>query len=321
MSRYGKALLTGILLSGMLAICSGCGSSPSPWASEESWFQDGRETDDNLVDVFYIVSTNVINSFDENGNKVYNAVLNADERLAFDAEYRYADRMFGDSLNFFAPYYHQFTMESVRLPEESFSRIFKDVTDEMCGAFDYYMKNLNGGRHFFLAGFSQGAMLIPELLRHMSDEQYALMDGAYMLGYRLTEDDLKHPHINEASGETGIGETVSFNSVMTADAIWPFVSDGAATCINPLNWCTDSTPAELDYHGDKAEVSVDTLRNVLVVSGLDPEKYHFAAGDGYYEPGNLHHWDLLFYSKDIRRNAMLKAYRNKTAAAFQTNTQ
>ena len=99
---------------------------------------------------------------------------------------------------------------------------------------------------------------------------------------------------------------MSFNSAMSADALWPMLSDGAA-CINPINWRTDSTPATLSYKGDTAQVSVDTLHNYLQVSGLDPDKYVFAPLEGYAPKGNLHHWDLLFYGDHLRRNALLRS--------------
>ena len=303
-----KRLYSFFVLATALFGLSACSGRVSVWDSDGAWYDPERPVQDGLADVFYVLSTNVLESFDENGDEVYRAVLAPEEVSVMDMELDYMRDCFGDSLNFVAPYYHQFTMHSLSLPEVEFGAVYESVADEVCGAFDYYMEHLNGGRPFILAGFSQGAMLVLDIVKHLSDSQKDRFVAAYMMGYKLTGEDLLNPNVKAADDADGWGEVVSFNSVASLDAIWPQVASGAAACINPLNWCTDSTPAELVFDGDVATVEVDTLSNVLVVSGLDAEKYHFAPLDGYCAPGNLHHWDILFYNDAIRNNALHRAY-------------
>ena len=288
-------------------ILTGAGKT-SQWDSKDFWYQTEAATDDGLVDVFYINSTDVVRSVDGRGKEVFRAVLNSEEKESLKGEMDYARHMFGDSLNFFAPYYHQFTLNSLSLPKKEFDRNYAMVREELLDSFDYYMEHLNGGRRFIVAGFSQGAMLTLDVLKHMTDEQYSRMVAAYMIGYKLTEDDLKHPHVKPADDAYGTGEVVSFNTMASPDAMWPLLNEDAATCINPINWKTDSTEATLVFKGDSTSLSIDTEHNVIIAGDLDPEKYHFTPLDPYCPEGNYHHWDLQFYRDAIRENAMLRAY-------------
>lgn len=295
-----------IIFAAALAIAS-CNAS----GYDGEWYESGRPVDENLSDVFYICATEVLHSYDTDSNEVWQAVLNADAKDAMTRELAWAEKAFGDSLNFFAPYYHQYTMESIALASDEQQPIAEKVADELCRLFDEYMADSNNGRRFILAGYSQGAQMIPYLLRHMSDEQYSRLVAAYMIGYRLSEEDLKHPHIVAADNADDTGETISFNSVTTVEDRWDFVSSAAAACINPISWTSDVTPAEFEYRGDSATVCVDNTANLLIVSGLDPEKYRFPALERFCTPGNLHHWDLLFWADAIRSNALHRAYDNK----------
>lgn len=283
-------------------------SSSSEYKNSEMWFDSGREIDENLTDVFYIVSTNIISALDSIGGRSYNAFLTEEDKTILDGEINFVNKLFGPEFNFFSPYYHQYTFESIALEKKLFVPIYNRAETDVNEAFDYYINNLNNGRKFILAGFSQGAMFIPSLLRNLTDEQYSRFVAAYMMGGRLTEKDLECPRIIPANNSESTGVTVSFNSVSTVDDIWDFVTEGAAVCTNPTTWTTDSTEGELVFNGDSLKVAVDTAHNVLLVSGTNPEQYHFPPLDAYCTRGNLHHYDILFYNDLIRENAILRSY-------------
>lgn len=280
----------------------------SQWSDSEAWFQNNDSIDSSLVDVFYIVSTNVVSATDENGKEIYNATLNATDRKYYSMEMDYAKGMFSDSLNFFSPFYHQATLNNFTRPEAEQVEALSAATAEVVEAFDYYMQNLNGGRKFIIAGFSQGAIIAIDLIKHLSPEQYSRMVAAYVIGYRLAANDIEHDNIIPAEDEFSTGVTISFNSAMSAEGIWHQLSDGAVTCINPLSWSTDSIPAQLIFDSDTAMVNVDKKHNVLFVKGLDVEDYQFPVLSQFAGKGNLHHWDLLFYRDAIKRNALNRAY-------------
>ncbi|MCQ2310221.1 MAG: DUF3089 domain-containing protein [Paludibacteraceae bacterium] len=254
------------------------------------------------ADLFYITSTNVIASQDDDGNEVYNATLTQAEKELLQQEIDFITDYLGDSLNVFAPYYHQFTMNAILLPADSFQKAFDVARTDITQQFKSYLRHKNRNRPFFLVGFSQGAMMIPHLLREMRDKDYKRCLGAYMMGYQLTADDLCDSHIEPATGALE-GKVISFNSVTTPDRQWSFVSGGAATCINPLNWTTDATPAVLYYQQDTITIVQDTVAHLLLCD-VDPERYSIPSTERWWHAGCLHHWDLLFYHHAIHTNMM-----------------
>lgn len=299
----------------LLASCGGRQEklSSSMYSSDDMWYQTGDTIDEGKVDVFYIVSTEVLSSVDSLGNISYQALLTPDDRKAIDGEFAFVKRNYcKDDYNLFAPYYHQFNFEALGLPESHFAEVYAEVGKEVCEAFDYYMEYKNQGRPFALIGFSQGAMLIRDLLRHMSPSQYRQMVAAYMLGYRLSAEDLECEQIIDASDETTRGVTVSVNSVMNVESAWETVCKDAVTSINPVNWRTDSTPASLNFLGDTLTVTLDEASCLLVVDVPNPEPYReWMRANQAYRMSNvsedcLHRWDLLFYAEKINENIIIR---------------
>lgn len=285
------------------------------WLTDEAWYQEDNDinvkVNDNFVDVFYLASTEVISSFDENGNEVYRAILDDKEIKYIKAEYKYVRKnIFNDSVNFFAPYYHQFTMNSIYLSKSKRDSIYNIVANEICEAFDYYMEHKNNGRRFVLAGFSQGAMLLKDILRHMTDEQYSRLVVVYLLGEGISQQDISSSfnRIIPAQSSMDKGVCVSFNSVKTLNGIWDVVYNNSVCCINPINWSIDETPADLMYY-DSLVVHQDTLRHVLLVDGFDEEKYPQLPFKEPWPRDCLHHYDLLFYDQHISQNVKDRAYR------------
>ena len=270
------------------------------------------------ADYLYFISTEAASSTDGNGNKSLRAALTPQERVYIDAEMKYAEKnLCGENFRFISPYYHQYTFEafSGRTKEDTlkFLAVKEEVTKEAIEAFRYYMKHLNNGRQFVLAGFSQGAQLSIEIVKAMREEELSKMAAAYIIGYRLTGEDLSHPNIKAAEDETSRGVCISFNSALSEKGIWEMTSGGAATCINPLNWHRDTTAAVLEYNGLKGKVRVDTKNNVLMVE-IDKSPFHKwmeehpLFGKAGMDKECLHHWDLLFYTESLKKNAAKRAY-------------
>lgn len=295
----------------MCALLAGCRPAEKPQMYDDAslWYVNERTAD---VDVFYVVSTNVATGLNTDSTDTYLALLTPDDRALMQKEMEYIGRKFSH-MNVYAPFYHQYTVSSLSLPDSTFLPLRQTVADEVCQAFDYYLTHYNQGRPFVLCGFSQGAMHLLTLLRHMDDETYHRCVAAYSLGYCLTANDVAHPHICAATDELQPGVTVSFNSVADTLAIWHKLTDGAVTCINPVNWHTDAEPATLDINGVEATIHVDQQHQVLIVEGLEPEQYYIAGLKDFCSIGNYHLGDLIFYSRLIAENAERRAasYINK----------
>ena len=116
-------------------------------------------------------------------------------------------------------------------------------------AFAYYLEHLNGGRPFILAGFSQGAIAVIDLLKGMDSATYSRLVAAYAIGYSITKEDLEaNSHFKFATGETDTGVIISWHAEdpknVEADLPLPnliIAKNGVA--INPLNWKRDETYA------------------------------------------------------------------------------
>lgn len=296
-------------------ILGSCSPRQSEWSDPQKWYQSGNEFDAEKTDVLYLVSTDVVSATDENGETCWRSRLIEEDMDAIKGEIAWVEKnMFYSDFNLIAPFYHQLTFNALtRIQAANLEDEYSKVAKEVCDAFDYYMDNLNGGRPYIIAGFSQGAMLTLDLLKHMTDEQFSRMIACYTLGYRLSEEDLKSPHIKAAEGESDTGVVISFNSTRTREAIWPLVSANAAVCINPLNWKTDNTPETFIFNGTTNKVCIDPETNVLLVETDDPGYYHsfYELAPFFLDAGvsrdNLHHWDLLFYASHIHDNALLRA--------------
>ena len=270
------------------------------------------------ADLLYYISTEVAASRDSLGNISLQALITPQEKRYMDEEIAFVERTIaGNEFNFYAPYYHQYTFEAIGLKMSGdsarFAQVEENVKREAIEAFRYYMKNYNGGRDFILAGFSQGAELAIEIIKSMSTEEYEKMAAAYIIGFQLTQEDLSHPNIKAAEDETSRGVCISFNSALSEKGIWEMTSGGAATCINPLNWHRDTTAAVLEYNGLKGKVRVDTKNNVLMVE-IDKSPFHKwmeehpLFGKAGMDKECLHHWDLLFYTESLKKNAAKRAY-------------
>ena len=304
------------ILSALALVCAlligGCATSPYPlptpadWDRAEFWYQDPRGVDAELVDVFYVASTDVLASIDPAGKHSPLARLTRAECDMLKQEMDwFRQNIYTREFNFFAPMYHQVTFEALGEPRGGRAPLWDCAAAEVCTAFDHYMKYRNQGRPFILAGFSQGASILRAILKHMTDEQYSRCVAAYAIGFQVTADDLKSPHIRPAQGEDDRGVIVSFNSVSELSGRLAVLCADAACAINPVNWRTDSTPAEFTYADIPVTATLDPDAHVVVVEGFPavPTPYSHL-----FPKGNLHTYESVMYAKHLRKNALLRAY-------------
>lgn len=302
-----KSLVLIAIVAITFASCKDAEHTVNYWGTDEAWFQTDKEIDENFVDAFYIVSTNVVQSFDSQGDEHYMAVLNEDERKVLAVEMDYVQNtIFPDSINYFSPYYHQFTMSSIALPENDFQAIYDSVKNEIFDAFDYYMQTWNDGHRFVIIGFSQGAMMAKELLKHLNSEQYSRLVAAYVIGDGISVEDLNCENIVPAESATDTGVTISFNSVKSPDGIWIPVYENSVTCINPISWTTDATPADFSFGGQNVTATIDTTLNVLIVNDFEKPELPFAE---VWPEDCLHFYDIQFYNNSLKENVLLRAYK------------
>jgi len=272
--------------------------------SEVEWVDTGRETNPNYADVVWFTGTLFDNAiYDDANTDEYRIRQTADEQPYYTQCTLWArDNLFPDSLNFFAPFYHQFTFSSLTLPPADFDSLCEVIYDEAYASFQYYMDHFNQGRPYVLAGMSQGAMVVQGILKRMSDDEYSRLVAAYSLGYGLSAESLACSHIRPAQRATDHGVTISFNSVASREGIWPFVYNNTQAVINPVSWSTDTATATFVALSDTVSVRIDSDLKVLMVSGWT--HHDTVQMEGKWVNDNLHLEDLIMYAPLIRRNVL-----------------
>lgn len=318
---YKKSLqllfhLTGIAcLLLALVSCEKDSSAPASdtidYSDNRCWFENKQDATGKDVDLFYVVPTCIWDYTDSLGQTRHHmGIFNTEQRALTDPSIQLAKSVLADSCNFFSPYYRQISMDSwltldTALIEERFKLAYQDVAD----AFHYYMEHDNQGKPFILAGHSQGAKAVIELLkREMTPDISRKLIATYAIGYTVTPEELAgYSTLRPAQDSIDTGVLIGFNSVTRPDAVSPLFRDNVV-CINPVNWRTDATPAT-SYQG--FTVAQDTTIHTLIVTGIDEEQYFIPSVAALLPKGNLHVQEFNLYNEDLRKNVLqrIRAFR------------
>ena len=305
LNKLNKLLL--FLLLFVFAACAG-EKAAAPFMAEapdydesEMWYVSESGAS---ADVFYILPTCVWDWSDSTGRTCHYADVNNPEHIAaLLPSNELAADIFGKYANFYSPYYRQITLESWIEGEKAVEERFPYAMEDVQRAFDHYMTHENEGRPFFIAGFSQGGKCVVELLKSLDDEEASRLVAAYVIGYRVTEEDMAEcSHIKPATCADDTGVTVCYNSVESPECICPVLSP-SAICINPLNWRCDAVSATVQ---DTVDVSVDLYNKVLIVKGLDSEKYYLPVLGELFSKGNYHLQELSLYVDSLTENIKIR---------------
>ena len=301
------------------------------YSNPDNWYTKAVSPNQTQVDVFYLLPTCVTAWENEQGQTIYNADIKNKSHLdAFKLSCELAQDIFGEGTNFYLPYYRQTTFGAPDEGEQGDSIraiAIKDVID----SFDYYLANYNQGRRFILAGFSQGALMLVHLLKHMDDATYNRMIAAYAIGGSITKEDLLHKHVKLAQGEKDKGVVICFNTVadMKKNTHSNLLFPNNIACINPVNWTTGTkkailkaknTPVEQDdpnfpygtavvpaKKNKKVTVRINLEKKLLVVKGLSLERYHLDFMNDMFPLGYLHLQEPFFYAEHLKKNIKVRS--------------
>ena len=230
--------------------------------------------------------------------------------------------IYEDSAIMYAPYYRQMTFPVYSMTEEEMQPYLEIAYRDVAAAFEYYFEHCNNGRPIILAGFSQGSQLLLMLMKeYFDDPKYSdKLVAAYCIGWRVTEEDVaQYPQLKMARGEDDTGVIISFNSEAEGVEESLIVPNGGKTLgINPLNWKTDSTPADKSlnkgacftrYSGEiKKEIAqltgayLDEERGTLRVTDVVPSDY----GNSLFPEGVYHLYDYQFFFRNLQENVAVR---------------
>ena len=273
------------------------------YADSTQWYITQR---DAPVDLFYIISTETGDYTIEGIPCHYADTRNDSIRQLLFGEMQGVDQLLSGSLNYYSPYYRQCTLQTFTSDSLVAARMPIAMTDWR-KAFAHYLAHFNQGRPFILAGFSQGALAVVDLIKSMDSSVYSRMVAAYVIGWHVTNRDLAAtPYLRPAQDSSDLGVTICYNTVRDNGCTIPMISEGNTMTVNPVNWRTDATPATLvsPISADTLTVTLDTATMLLQVQGY--------SGTDYIIPligreGNYHSLEIALYRQSLRRNFALRA--------------
>ena len=280
------------------------------------------------VDVFYVYPT-IYTGQDPQNMDISDPSLRENARGLMVAQ----AGVYSAHANLFAPFYRQQSaaMQSMIAGNGGIDAyqdpVFQIGAGDVERAFDYYLEHFNPDRPFILASHSQGTMTLINLMRKRFNDpalQKRLV-AAYLIGYSITKDDLeKYPWMKLAQGEDDTGVIVTFNTEGADAGPSPVLLPGAVA-INPLNWRTDTTPADRsanlgaeffdDTNGELIEeipnfaaAHLDIQKGVLIVADMKIP----ASGKidlvhmGRWSEGVYHRFDYAFWYNNLQKNVNVR---------------
>lgn len=321
-TRSSRLIALIIALSLLLSLLAACApvvedEHDVDYSNEEMWAYLG-EGEGKDADLFLICPT-----VDMGKDGEYNMSLDDEEtKESFVGALNMERGIYEGSAIMYAPFYRQMTFPVYSMTDEEMKPYFDIAYSDISLAFEYYMENLNCGRPIILAGFSQGSQLLIRLLKDYFDkpEYSEKLVCAYAIGLRITEEEIAdYPHLKMAEGEEDTGVIISFNSEAEGVLDSIMVPEGTSTLgINPLNWMTDSTPADASlnlgacftkYSGEiKKEIPaltgayIDPVRGTLRVPDIDPSEY----SNSLFPDGVYHLYDYQFFYRNLEENVAVR---------------
>lgn len=314
-----------ILGTALLSFGNAAQGPPTDYSKPEHWLSLPASIDKE-VDVFYLYPTAWQKAGEGEPNicGIDNPSMLEGSRAAFAGQ----ATAFEAVGNVYAPYYRQADAAYVlSLPLEEQGRVIGGIPkSDAFAAFDYYIRNYNGGRPFILAGHSQGSNVLVYLLSEYMEENpetYSRMVAAYVIGYSITGEYLaENPHLKFAEGPDDTGVIISYNTeAPVVEGNNPVVLPGAIA-INPITWAraeglataNESLGSYMQGEEGKfglvenyADARVDKAKGVVICSTADAGK--LSPGNAVFGKGVYHIYDYSFYYFNIRENAANRAGR------------
>lgn len=275
------------------------------------WYISDRQSQ---ADVFYIISTET-GDYTLAGVPYHHAdTYNDSLRAPLYSEMLGVDTLVSGRLNYYAPYYRQCSLQSFGSDSLMDAR-YPIALDDVRRAFKHYLSHYNQGRPFILAGYSQGAMIMLQLLQEMDEAAFQRLIAAYAIGVSISKEQLASPHIIPATGADDTGVTICYNSVRDARNAVSRIGENNVVAINPVNWRTDATPVTFmteptpllpvdQQQKDTLTVHLDQASHLLFVEGYTATDYVLPL---FGMEGNYHTREIWLYRDQLRDNMALRA--------------
>ncbi len=318
--KHRIIVLCSLLVLGSILL-AGCDSSSPDYAVNSNWLAKPNDID-TPVDVFYVYPT-IYGEKTPRNMDIRRPDLQARAKHLLVAQ----AGVYSPFANLFAPYYRQMTFAQLDSAKDIYQNPYFQIgANDVCKAFDYYLKHFNRDRPFILAGHSQGSMVLIDLMRKRLEDpalQKRLI-AAYLIGYSVTAADLqKYPWLKPAKHAEDTGVIVSYNTQAPGATGSPVLLPDAI-CINPLNWKTDGTPAAASLNlgavfFDKASGKIEREVPHYAAAQVDPRTGALVTTPpesldiGQFPEGVYHRFDYAFWYRNLEANVSrrITAYCNE----------
>ncbi|EQA38729.1 PF11288 family protein [Leptospira inadai serovar Lyme str. 10] len=230
-------------------------SKQESWAALPSIKDDSDEVpnspefknlqDQAKADVFFVHPTTFIKGEGWNAEIGGNLIVYGISPLKLQAS------IFNESARIYAPRYRQAVLYSFVDETGSGEQAFSIARRDVLSAFEYYLKHYNKGRPFFIAGHSQGSMMLISVLKEYLDKgKVSNFVAAYLPGWSIRSSDFSNLKI--CRGPKDIGCYVSWNSKKWGSQLSDFALPAeryvGGICVNPVNWTLNSSETSKEFH-------------------------------------------------------------------------
>jgi len=280
------------------------------YASPEGWLVKPVATT-APVDVFFVYPTVLFNDTDWMMD-----TTRPDMRSAAMETIKTQASVFEGQANIYAPMYRQMNIAGLGLGDADAAPLQEIVHTDVWRALSYYLKHENNGRPFFLAGHSQGSMILSDLLlEHWgSTGAEKRLVAALLIGWSLTPADLAaHPAVRMCERSDQTECVISYNTMAAGrQSAAPTLKKGALT-VNPLSWTMANTfvPAEKNlgsvFFDDTGKVTVyPQFTSAQIVNGgliVQPENIALVTVQGGHFPEGVYHaFDYSLFFENLKAN-------------------
>jgi len=218
--------------------------------------------------------------------------------------------------NIYAPMYRQMNLAGLTLSGEDARPLQEIVHDDVWRAFSHYLKYENNGRPFFIAGHSQGSMILTDMMLKYWGTTGAedRLIAALLIGWSMTKDDLAaNPAIEMCDSPDRTGCIISYNSMAAGkQSVAPTLKNGALA-VNPLSWRMDEQLVSGEenlgavfFKGGAKPLEYPQFTSAQIVDGglvVHPVDEDLVTVKGSHFPSGIYHaFDYSLFFNNLKAN-------------------
>ena len=291
------------------------------YSKESSWLKKPAKKA-SAVDVFYVYPTVLFNDTDWMMDP-----KNAEMRKAAQNALETQASIFNGQANIYAPMYRQMNLAGLFLTPKEAEPLQKIIHEDVWRAFTHYLKYENKGRPFFLAGHSQGSMILTDLmLKHWGKTgAEKKLIAAHLLGWSITPDNLKeNPALSICDSAEKTGCIISYNTMAKGRQSKAPTLQPHAIAVNPLSWSTngdmltkEKNLGSVFFDKDNKPTTYPLFTSAQIVEGglvVKPANMDLVTVKGSHFPkGIFHAFDYSLFFKNLKENVKtrISSFQNK----------